>query len=300
MKTFFDLSFVPRIQYDADALDDPKSLASVKEQLRKKVDVCKDADDDYIDSPVFTYKIYETITIPDKSKIAEDSTSLKEMLTQADLYLESLKYTEAELAFKKVIETCQYTDNRLICHYILAMYKKDLSVENLKHALTVLREYIDLETTTWEDALGIAAAIYIRLFNITKEKPYLFSAIDYYRRGSNYESGTLYCARNYCASLLKASQIFGDSNILKEYYYTAVHNAKYYLNRYPYPMNEQNLRNRVWLVSNIRDLYLIAIGDDSLAPPMAPVSERQKKTIEQGRQILEDDLKNMKIACGIA
>ena len=76
MKTFFDLSFVPRIQYDADALDDPKSLASVKEQLRKKVDVCKDADDDYIDSPVFTYKIYETITIPDKSKIAEDSTSL--------------------------------------------------------------------------------------------------------------------------------------------------------------------------------------------------------------------------------
>ena len=100
--------------------------------------------------------------------------------------------------------------------------------------------------------------------------------------------------------MLKASQIFGDSNILKEYYYTAVHNAKYYLNRYPYPMNEQNLRNRVWLVSNIRDLYLIAIGDDSLAPPMAPVSERQKKTIEQGRQILEDDLKNMKIACGIA
>lgn len=73
-----------------------------------------------------------------------------------------------------------------------------------------------------------------------------------------------------------------------------------YLNRYPYPMNEQNLRNRVWLVSNIRDFYLIAIGDDSLAPPMAPVSERQKKTIEQGRQILEDDLKNMKIACGIA
>src|SRR5699024_2576379 len=108
-------------------------------------------------------------------------------------------------------------------------YKKKISTENLNAALQKLNQYISLDNTTFENALGIAASIHLKLFKLTDEPYYLYTAIELYRRGSNYESGNIYCAKNYCSTLLKVYLVEDDADILKEYYYTAKHLAKIFL-----------------------------------------------------------------------
>ena len=42
----------------------------------------------------------------------------------------------------------------------------------------------------------------------------------------NFEDRNIYCARNYCANLLKIALVEKDVEVLKEFYYTSVYTAK--------------------------------------------------------------------------
>ena len=174
------------------------------------------------------------------------------------------------------------------------MYKKELSKENLINAFRMLQKYIDLETTVCENALGIAAAIHLRLFELTKGQNNLYSAIEYYRRGSYYESGNLYCGKNYCSTLLKVYSVENNLDILKEYYYTSVHTAKILLTKAQGLKRKFDAFNNTWFLSNQNSLFLIATGLKNKVYNVQYQSPRQQTTIESGFEMLCNDIEQMK------
>lgn len=292
--TFFDLTFNPHLTYDSNLQKDINEINRVKHNLSKIIETCKNSGDDYIDSPVFSYGIYKnSITNLHESKSSQKN-SLRELIEKADSLLEDELYADAEVIYQKILNDCKYTDNDVVCSYILSMYRKDLSIDNLLSSLKFLETYIDLETTTCENALGIAASINLKLFALTKEPVYLYLSMEYYRKGSYYESGNLYCAKNYCSTLLKAYQIETSISVLKEYYYTAVHNAKYFLSHSQTIDRESTQYNNAWFMSNQNDLFLIAFDSENGPYRVTYKSLRQKNTIENGRKILREDLKMLK------
>lgn len=288
--TFFDLTFNPHITYDSDNQKDIDEIKRVENILSKIIETCKNSGEDYIDSPVFSYGIYKNSVT--KMHVQEEihKHSLRNLIEKGTSLIEDESYENAEDIYRQVLEDCKYLDNDVVCSYILAMYRKQLSFQNLSVALEALQKYIDLDTTICENALGIAASINLKLFSITNEATYLYSAIEYYRKGSYYESGNLYCAKNYCSTLLKIYQVETTLSVLKEYYYTAVHNAKFFLSHSQVIERKSTQYNNAWFMSNQNDLFLIAFN--SMAGPYRVTykSTRQKNTIENGRIALENDL----------
>lgn len=174
------------------------------------------------------------------------------------------------------------------------MYKRDLSEDNLKKSFKILQKYINLETTTCENALGIAAAIHLRLFELTKQKNDLYLAIEFYRKGMYYESGNLYCGKNYCSTLLKIYLIEEDPHILKEYYYTAVHTAKILLTQAQSLKRHTDDFNNAWFLSNQNALFTISTGLKNKVYNVCYQSQRQQVTVEEGMMTLYHDIEQIK------
>ena len=174
-----------------------------------------------------------------------------------------------------------------------------MSESNLLAALEILKKHIDLDLTTYENALGISAAIHLRLFELTNQKNDLFIAIEHYRKGSYYESGNLYCGKNYCSSLLKIYLVEQDIDILKEYYYTAVHTAKLLLTKAQKIQRRSDQYNDTWFLSNQNSLFIIATGMKNGIYTLEYQSKRQQKTIENGYKSLIQDLEQIKKKCVI-
>ena len=291
---FFDLTFNPQIIYDSDKQKDIDEIKRVSYILSNVIQTCKNSDDTYIDSPVFHLKLYDKpIDKPIDDQFSENS-SLSEEISQGRLLLENEKYAEAEKLFYRILNEYSYISEDIVCSYILASYKKNLSVENLEDSFDKIQQYISLEHTTCEDILGIAAAIQLRLFNLTKEPKFLYKSIEYYRKGANYESGNIYCARNYCATLLKIYQITDDKEILREYYYSAKHNAKVFLTKTADMKRKADPYNNIWFLSNQNDLLLIANNITNTPFHIIPTTKRQETTIMLGRQELEKDFNAIK------
>ncbi len=287
---FFDLTFNPHITYDSGCQKNLDEIKRIENILLKTIETCKNSGEDYIDSPVFSYGVYKNNIV--KMHKQEDSykDSLRSLINEGNYFIETELYEEAESIYKQIIEKSNCLDNDIICSYILAMYKKELSFENLSQTLDVLKKYIKLDTTTCENALGIAASINLKLFSIKKEEKFLYSAIEYYRKGSYYESGNLYCAKNYCSTLLKIYQVENNLSVLKEYYYTAVHNAKFFLSHSQVIKRKSAQYDDTWFMSNQNDLFFIAFNFATSPYKIIYNSTRQKNTIECGRLILEDDM----------
>ena len=190
--SFFDLSFNPHITYDSDRQRDIDEISRISNILKNVIETCKKSDDNYIDSPVFSYGIYEQAMSIVQPEHLSNSLSLYQLLSHGKDMIENEQYESAEKIYEKIITDYKYDDVEIYCSYILSMYKKDLSEENLKYSFEMLKKCINLESTVCENALGIAAAIHLRLFELTKQKSDLYSAIEYYRRGMCYESGNLY------------------------------------------------------------------------------------------------------------
>lgn len=297
--SFFDLTFNPHIIYDSEKQKEIDEIKRVSEILKNVIETCKYSDENYIDSPVFSYRIYEqamNIVQPDRFFC---SSSLRQLLDQGSELIENEQYRDAEQIYEHIIENYKYDDAEVYCSYILAMYKKELSENNLKKSFKKLQKFIDLDTTVCENALGIAAAINIRLFDLTKESNNLFSAIEYYRRGSNYESGNLYCGKNYCSSLLKVYFVENDPEILKEYYYTAVHTAKVLLTKAQKLKRNSDAFNNTWFLSNQNSLFIIATGLKNKMYTVQYQSPRQQTTIEDGFNTLLFDIAEIKKCAGI-
>lgn len=293
---FFDLTFNPQIFYDSEKQEDPEEKKRISKLLSEIIDVCKNSDDNYIDSPVFNYQIYD---FKNDEKPNENQLSLMSKIAEGNTLLENEKYAEAETVFKTILNDYKFIDYQIICSYILSIYRKEESKNNLLYAMDEFKKYIDINHTTVEDILGIFASINLKLFNISQDPSNLYTAIEYYRRGTNYANGNIYCGRNYCSTLLKIYMIEDNIDILREYYYTAVHTAKLLMNHTYMMQRKSDNYNNVWFKSNINDLLLISNFVTALPSSITEATKRQQRTINDGQEILIKDLKNIKEKLGI-
>lgn len=292
--SFFDLTFNPHIIYDSEKQREIDEINRVANILKNVIETCKKSDDNYIDSPVFSYGIYEQAMSIVQPNHLSDTLSLRHLLNQGQNLIENEQYETAEKIYEKIIKDYKYDDVEVYCSYILSMYKKDLSEDNLKKSFSMLQKYINLESTVCENALGIAAAIHLRLFELTKQENDLYLAIEYYRKGMWYESGNLYCGKNYCSTLLKVYLIEKNPNILKEYYYTSVYTAKILLTQAQSLKRNTNAFNNAWFLSNQNSLFLIATGLRNKIYNVHYQSHRQQITVEEGMTALYNDLEQIK------
>ena len=134
----------------------------------------------------------------------------------------------------------------------------------------------------------------MRLFELTKQKNDLYLAIEFYRKGMYYESGNLYCGKNYCSTLLKIYLIEEDPNILKEYYYTSVHTAKILLTQAQSLKRHTDDFNNAWFLSNQNALFIISTGLKNQVYNVCYHSQRQQVTVEEGMVALYRDIEQIK------
>ena len=295
---FFDLTFTPQIIYDSTKQTDINEIQRVSDILKKVIQTCKNSDETYVDSPVFSMRIYDEPYKFDNFSFSNKPTLKAEIINGKEL-LENENYEEAENVFLHILTDYNYISDDIVCCYVLASYKKKLSIDNLNGALKKMNQYISLDNTTFENALGIAASIHLKLFKLTKEPYYLYTAIELYRRGSNYESGNIYCAKNYCSTLLKVHLIESNVDILKEYYYTAKHLAKVFLTQSQSINRKSDLYNNAWFIANQADLLLISNGIKDIPFNITNMTKRQRTTISDGRKDLLNDLSSIKEKIGI-
>ena len=148
---------------------------------------------------------------------------------------------------------------------------------------------------------GRLAAICLRIYNISNDIDYYYSALEYYRHGASFCKKNLYCPRNYCALLLRICEITEDQNVIREYYYTAKHFAKLYLNMNVNVKNNGNYDELIYYKYNIIDLkaiindkydesekIILQIQNDN------DISKRQKSTIIDGINRLQQSIEIIK------
>ena len=297
---FFDIQDLPQIRYDSDKLNEYSEFRRIQESLSSYIDSAKNSDDHFIDSPVFESNLYHVISNSLTSSQSNTTTSISqqswsELTKLANALKDSQQYAEAEIIYKKILDS-GFVDDEIVAGYLLSAYKKDeTNVDNLKASQQKLIPYLDIKTTTFHKILGIYGAIYLRIFYITKNKNDLLSAIHFYRLGMNYEDNNIYCARNYCASLLKIADVETDIEVIIEHYYTAKYTAKYILGSLPTLVRKSSEYDDIWLKSNQEELLFISGLISDLKIDITGLTDRQSKTICEGRNILKKDLSKIRL-----
>jgi len=290
---FFDISMYPRLIYDREKIIyDLDYRTDMQKKLKEKINTCINSNEKYIDSPVFDLDLY-TISpnIAHIDFVSSDDLSLRELLKNAENLKECNEFSKAEDAYKEILNIT--FDEDVFSQYILCMYKKDISTANLLKTFNFLINKVELETTTNEDILGIAAAINKNLFNLTNNEDFLSASLRYYKNGANFDKGNLYCVRNYCAMLLKKYKVSNDIETIKEHYYTAVHSARENLTEAMHLKREKTDMNDIWFNSNLNDLMFIIYGEDNSILNLECATNRQKETIINGEAELKLDYNNM-------
>ena len=287
--SFFDISMQPQFIYDYEKIF-PQSeyLSQLKCELFKIIGTCISSDNNYIDSPVFDLDMYEVIPKKKLSfkKNSVFEKSLRSLIDEGTTYYENKNFVKAEKCFEEILKVSY--DINIFSKYIVSRYKKQISVPNLIKTLKYLESKIDLNVITNENILGNAAAINKHLFALTNDSKYYENSLHYYRLGSNYESGNLYCARNYCAMLLKKYLVSNFEEEIKEYFYAAKHNAKIFITRSRLNKEYTNVDDN-WYNSNVEDLCLISNGTTESILDIKYSTKRQIDTINEGRIELEKD-----------
>lgn len=148
-----------------------------------------------------------------------------------------------------------------------------------------------------EHLFGRMAAINLRLYNLTLDSEYYYDALEFYRRDSDFCIFNLYCPRNYCSTLIRICELTNDKNIIKEYFYTAVHYAKLYLNKKMSVVQCGSYEERIYYTYNVNDLKSIIeceyINYESIMHKLETnkeISAMQKNVIITGITKLRDDL----------
>lgn len=297
---FFDIQDLPQIRYDSDKLNEYSEFRRIQELLSSYIDNAKNSDDHFIDSPVFESNLYHVISNSLTSSQSNTATSnsqqsWSELTKVANALKDSQQYVEAEIIYKQILDS-GFVDDEIVAGYLLSSYKKDeTNLDNLKDSQQKLIPYLDIKTTTFHKILGIYGAIYLRIFYITENKNDLLSAIHFYRLGMNYEDNNIYCARNYCANLLKMAAVETDIEVIKEHYYTAKYTAKYILGSLSTLVRKSSEYDDIWLKSNQEELLFISGLISDLKIDITGLTDRQSKTIREGREILKKDLSKIRL-----
>lgn len=294
---FFDISYVPIIFYEHNGLNlHKKSIEETKDKLNKFIDFAITNNDDIPDNPIHRALI-ERKTYNQRPPIFNSKSAYSYYL-EGKKALEESDFEEAEKCFSELYKQDTSEENLLLLS--LAKYKiaeKNKSNKGLIECLTFLQNNVDLENCTSEYLLGRIAAISLRIYNLTGDEKYYYNALNHYRIGSFFCKTNLYCPRNYCATLLRIHELTEDPNIIREYYYTAIHFAKIYQEKRMTAIDTGSYDERVYYRYNLHDLKSIINGEyinfDRMIRLLADdndISELQRNVITQGITKLKDDI----------
>ena len=294
---FFDISYVPIIFYEHNGRTLHKSsINDAKKKLNQFIDFAKNNTDDLPDNPIHRALI--------ERKMYNHNTPISVNTSVYGCYLEGQKaleennFEKAELYFSKLYNQDACEENLLLLS--LAKYKiaeKNKSNKSLIDCLNLLQNNVDLENCNSEYLIGRIAAISLRIYNLTGDEKYYYNALNYYRIGSFFCKTNLYCPRNYCATLLRIHELTEDPNVIREYYYTAIHFAKIYQEKHMTALDNGSYAERVYYRYNLHDLKSIINGKYinynkmiQLLEDDSDMSELQKNVIKQGITKLKDDI----------
>lgn len=293
--SFFDITYVPIIFYEHEGLYlNNSTIEDASSQLNIFLDFAINSTTDLPDNPIqralIEGKSY-THFAPRPQNVYKLYTSGKEALDQNN-------YAEAETILHRLYNLDSSEENLLL--WILAKYKvseEKNSIRGLVECINILNERIDIQSSRLESLFGRLAAICLRIYQLSGDTQYYYFALEYYRCGSNYCTNNLYCPRNYCSTLIRIYEVTDDINTIKEYYYTAIHFAKIFLNLDMQSKRTGSYDERIYYFYNVNDLKSIVNGayldyDKVLCRLMNDndISERQRSTIVCGVKKLNEDL----------
>ncbi len=297
---FFDITYVPIVFYEhsgthlkADVISD------TTKRLNKLLDFAINASTEVPDNPI--YRALNEKNVYDNKHSTKDS--IYQLYQKGRIELDNNEFNEALNTLNELYSNDPSEENLLLL--VLAKYKiaeKNNSCKGLIECINFIKENIDINNSTSEYLYGRLAAICLRVYNISNEAQYYYAALDFYRRGANFCRKNLYCPRNYCALLLRIYEITDDKNIIAEYYYTAKHFAKLYLNITVDVKDAGTYDERIYYTYNVSDLRAIIADKYENYEKMVgriendpDISKRQKVTILEGIRKLKESIENMNL-----
>lgn len=295
---FFDITYVPIIFYDhAGKTILPDEIQNVKCKLNNFLEFAIESTSVEPDNPIHRAlnegKQYRGDFHPQEN-IYRLYTNGKEALDRGD-------FNSASEIFEELFSKEPSEENLL--SLALAKYKKAEKANSLRglvDCLNLIEKNANIDCSTSESLLGRLAAISLRIFSLGGNNEYYYKSLNYYRLGSVYSSLNLYCPRNYCALLFRIYEITEDINVIREYFYTAIHFAKLFLNEKTTASSSGNFEERIYLEYNQKDLKAIITGKydnfDQLCQKLQrnpDITVLQKDTILNGVNKLREDIEKM-------
>lgn len=256
---FFDITYVPIIFYEHNGTfirDDV--IGQTKNQLNSFLDFAINTSTNVPDNPI--YRALNENHVYNNDKLSNNT--IYEMYKKARNLLDDNNFQDALVILDELYTNDPSEENLLLL--VLAKYKiaeKNNSCKDLIECINLIKQNTDIENSTSEYLFGRLAAICLRVYNLSDDPEYYYSALKYYRIGACFCKKNLYCPRNYCALLLRIYEITEDENVIREYYYTAKHFAKLYLDLNVNVKNSGNYDERIYYKYNKIDLKAI-INDE--------------------------------------
>ena len=289
---FFDITYVPIIFYEHNGTfirDDV--IGQTKNQLNSFLDFAINTSTNVPDNPI--YRALNENHVYNNDKLSNNT--IYEMYKKARNLLDDNNFQDALVILDELYTNDPSEENLLLL--VLAKYKiaeKNNSCKDLIECINLIKQNTDIENSTSEYLFGRLAAICLRVYNLSDDPEYYYSALKYYRIGACFCKKNLYCPRNYCALLLRIYEITEDENVIREYYYTAKHFAKLYLDLNVNVKNSGNYDERIYYKYNKIDLKAI-INDEYIDVEKTvsriqndkDISKRQKNTLISGINTLK-------------
>ena len=295
---FFDITYVPIIFYEHNGSSlDEDVIYQTKKQLNSFLSLAINTSIKVPDNPI--YRALNENRVYDINK--SSNNTIYEMYKKARNLLDDNDFQNALVILNELYTNDSSVENLLLL--VLAKYKiaeENNSCKELIECINLIKHNVDIENCTSEYLFGRLAAICLRVYNLSNNPEYYYSALEYYRIGACFCKKNLYCPRNYCALLLRIYEITEDKNIVKEYYYTAKHFAKLYLNINVSVKNDGSYDERIYYAYNITDLKAI-IADEYIDVEKIvkriqddrDISKRQKSTLINGITTLKQSIDNI-------
>lgn len=295
---FFDITYVPIIFYEHNGTfirDDV--IGQTKNQLNSFLDFAINTSTNVPDNPI--YRALNENHVYNNDKLSNNT--IYEMYKKARNLLDDNNFQDALVILDELYTNDPSEENLLLL--VLAKYKiaeKNNSCKDLIECINLIKQNTDIENSTSEYLFGRLAAICLRVYNLSDDPEYYYSALKYYRIGVCFCKKNLYCPRNYCALLLRIYEITEDENVIREYYYTAKHFAKLYLDLNVNVKNSGNYDERIYYKYNKIDLKAI-INDEYIDVEKTvsriqndkDISKRQKNTLISGINTLKQSIDNI-------
>lgn len=297
---FFDLSYVPIIfyNYERETLDSAE-IARTKSELSKAIEFAIFEDIGIPDNPI-QRALVELEKYGVNFEYENVKESIYEMYTTAQKYLDDMNFVDASAAFKTLYQRDPSVEN--LMKLTLAQYKieeENKSEKGLYDLINLIESELDIDNIHSERVFGRIAAIYLRLYKLTKNKEYFYNSLHFYRKGSECSQINLYCPRNYCALLLKVHEITDNLEQIKEFYYTALYSARNFIKLAEKIPSSKDYEKKVYLESNLSDLKAIVdkkyTNYETLKNSVMnnkDISKRQQKTILDGIFEFNNDLES--------